>query len=94
LNPHIFIVIRKGTPVEMPWVEGVAAVLQAWYGGNESGKAVADVLFGDVNPSGELSLSFPWRVEDNPAALNDISEAGRTLCGEDFNIGYRYYGLW
>ncbi|KAL1306300.1 hypothetical protein AAFC00_004384 [Neodothiora populina] len=90
-NPKTVVVMQSGTPVEMPWLEQVPALLQAWYGGNETGNGIADVLFGDVNPSGHLSLSFPVHNEDNPAFLNYRSEAGRVLYGEDVYIGYRYY---
>jgi beta-glucosidase len=65
--------------------------VQAWYGGNETGNCIADVLFGDYNPSGKLSLSFPKRLQDVPAFLNFRTEAGRTLYGEDVYVGYRYY---
>lgn len=92
-NPRTAVVIQSGTPVEMPWVHKVPALLQAWYGGNETGNGIADVLFGDVNPSGKLSLSFPIKTEDNPAFLNYRSEAGRVLYGEDVYIGYRYYEM-
>lgn len=90
-NPRTAVVIQSGAPVEMPWVSKVPALLQAWYGGNETGNGIADVLYGDVNPSGKLSLTFPVRTEDNPAFLNYRSEAGRVLYGEDVYIGYRYY---
>lgn len=90
-NPRTVVVLQSGTPVSMPWLSDVPALLQAWYGGNETGNGLADVLFGDVNPSGKLSLSFPRRVEDNPAFLNYRSEAGRVLYGEDVYVGYRYY---
>lgn len=92
-NPKTAVVIQSGTPVEMPWLSKVPALLQAWYGGNETGNGIADVLFGDVNPSGKVSLSFPIRNEDNPAFLNYRSEAGRTLYGEDVYVGYRYYEM-
>ncbi|KAK3326451.1 glycosyl hydrolase family 3 N terminal domain-containing protein, partial [Apodospora peruviana] len=86
------VVMQSGTPVHMTsWVDKVAGVVQAWYGGNETGNVIADVLFGDANPSGKLSLSFPRGVEDNPAYLNYRAEGGRTLYGEDIYIGYRYY---
>lgn len=85
------VVNQSGTPVTMPWSEKVGAIVQAWYGGNETGNAIADVLFGDVNPSGKLSLSWPRRVQDNPAFLNFRTEGGRTIYGEDIYIGYRYY---
>jgi beta-glucosidase len=75
----------------MPWVASVSGLVQAWYGGNETGNAIADILYGDVNPSGKLPLSFPVCVEDNPAYLNYRSERGRVLYGEDIFIGYRFY---
>lgn len=69
----------------------MAAVVQAWYGGNETGNAIADVLFGDVNPSGKLPLSFPVLNSDNPAFLNYRPEHGRVLYDEDIYVGYRFY---
>ena len=90
-NPNTVVVMQSGAPVEMPWVGSVRGLVQAWYGGNETGNAIADILFGDVNPSGKLCLSFPRRVADNPAFLNLRAENGRTLYGEDVYIGYRYY---
>ncbi len=90
-NPNTVIVMQSGTPVSMPWIEEIPGLIQAWYGGNETGNAIADILFGDVNPSGKLPLSFPKRVQDNPAYLNYRSQRGRTLYGEDIYIGYRYY---
>jgi len=90
-NPSTAVVLQSGTPVEMPWLSKVPAVLQAWYGGNETGNGIADVVFGDVNPCGKTSLSFPIKNEDNPAFLNYRSEAGRVLYGEDVYVGYRYY---
>ncbi|KAI4592667.1 hypothetical protein KJ359_010569 [Pestalotiopsis sp. 9143b] len=90
-NPNTAVVLQSGTPVEMPWIQDVSAVVQAWYGGNETGNTIADVVFGDVNPSGKLSLSFPVRGQDNPAFLNYRTEGGRVLYGEDVYVGYRYY---
>ncbi|KAF2098736.1 putative beta-glucosidase I [Rhizodiscina lignyota] len=90
-NPNTVVVQQSGTPVFMPWAKNAPAILQAWYGGNETGNAIADILFGAVNPSGKLSLSFPIRNEDNPAFLHQSSEAGRTWYGEDIYVGYRYY---
>lgn len=90
-NPNTAVVMQSGTPVCMPWIDEVPALVHAWYGGNETGNAIADVIFGTVNPSGKLSLSFPVRNEDNPAFLNFRSERGRALYGEDVYIGYRFY---
>ncbi|KAI9737341.1 MAG: hypothetical protein M1834_009495 [Cirrosporium novae-zelandiae] len=90
-NPNAAVVMQSGTPVTMPWASKVKALVHAWYGGNEGGNAIADVLFGDVNPNGKLSLSWPKRVQDNPAYLHFRSENGRVLYGEDVYVGYRYY---
>ncbi|KAL4937728.1 hypothetical protein BDV06DRAFT_226699 [Aspergillus oleicola] len=90
-NPNTVVVMQTGTPMEMPWLESTAAVIQAWYGGNETGNCIADVLFGDSNPSGKLPVTFPKRLQDVPSFLNFRTEAGRTLYGEDVYLGYRYY---
>ncbi|KAJ4357611.1 beta-glucosidase [Didymosphaeria variabile] len=90
-NSNTVVVNQSGTPVSMPWIQEVPALVQAWFGGIETGNAIADILFGDINPSGKLPLSFPIRNEDNPAFLNQRSERGRMLYGEDIYVGYRFY---
>ena len=90
-NPNTVVVMQSGTPVGMPWVSSVKGLIHAWYGGNETGNAIADVLFGNVNPCAKLPLSFPKRVQDNPAFLNYVTERGRVLYGEDVYVGYRWY---
>ena len=75
----------------MPWIGKVAAVLEAWYTGQECGNAIADVLFGDVTPSGKLSQTFPELLEDNPAYINYPGENGKVHYGENLFVGYRYY---
>jgi hypothetical protein len=50
VNPNTAVVVQSGTPVTMPWIDNANAICHAWYGGNETGNAIADVLFGDVNP--------------------------------------------
>ena len=90
-NPNTAIVIQSGTPVSMPWADKAKTVLQAWFGGNETGNGIADVIFGDTNPSAKLPLTMPRRVQDNPAYLNYRSEGGRVLYGEDVYVGYRHY---
>lgn len=90
-NPNTVVVIQSGTPVTMPWAMNSKALLQAWFGGNECGNGIADVLYGDVNPSAKLPLTFPVRLQDNPSYLNFRSERGRVLYGEDVYVGYRFY---
>ncbi|KAF2827691.1 beta-glucosidase precursor [Ophiobolus disseminans] len=90
-NPNSVIVMQSGTPVTMPWADKAKAIVHAWYGGNEVGNGISDVLFGQVNPSGKLPLTFPQRLRDNPTYLNYRSEGGRVLYGEDVYVGYRYY---
>src|SRR5439155_9320786 len=90
-NPNTVVVLQTGSPIAMPWLDRVAAVLQAWYPGQECGNAIADVLFGAVNPSGKLPQTFPVRLEDNPAYINYPGENGRVRYGERIFVGYRYY---
>jgi beta-glucosidase len=90
-NPNTAVVIQSGTPVALPFLDSTPALLQAWYGGNETGNAIADIIFGNVNPSAKLPLSFPKRIEDNPAFLSFRSERGRVIYGEDVYMGYRWY---
>ncbi|KAE9375366.1 glycoside hydrolase family 3 protein [Stipitochalara longipes BDJ] len=90
-NSSTVVVMQSGTPVAMPWASSVKGLVHAWYGGNETGNAIADVLFGNVNPSAKLPLSFPKRLQDNPAFLNYRTERGRALYGEDVYVGYRWY---
>jgi len=90
-NPSTVVVIQSGTPVSMPFLSTTPALLHAWYGGNETGNAIADIIFGNVNPSAKLPLSFPKRIQDNPAFLSFRSERGRAIYGEDVYVGYRWY---
>jgi len=85
------VVLNAGSAVEMPWIDKVPAVVQLWYDSQEQGNALADVLFGDVNPSGRLPTTFPVRLEDNPAFINYPGENGRVRYGEGIFVGYRYY---
>jgi len=65
-NPRTMVVLETGTAVTMPWLEKVSGVLEVWYGGSKGADAVANVLFGDVNPSGKLPMTFPRSEEDLP----------------------------
>ncbi len=89
-NPRTIVVLNAGSPVEMPWVEQIPAILEAYYPGQEGGNAVARVLLGEVNPSGRLTVTFPKRLEDTPAYIN--YPGGReVMYGEGIFVGYRYY---
>lgn len=65
-NPHTIVVLETGSPVTMPWSDQVSGILEAWYAGEKGADAVANVLFGEVNPSGKLPLTFPRSVADLP----------------------------
>ncbi len=90
-NKNTIVVLNVGSPVEMPWVDKVPAVLQLWYDSQEQGNALADILFGDETPSGKLPTTFPVRLEDNPAYINYPGENGKVRYGEGIFVGYRYY---
>ncbi|GAA5891753.1 hypothetical protein JCM6882_006195 [Rhodosporidiobolus microsporus] len=90
--PNAIIVNQSGSAVAFPWVDQASTLLQAWFGGNECGRGVADVLFeGGVNPSGRLPLSFPHKIEDCTAHLNWGAESGKVTYGESIFVGYRGY---
>jgi beta-glucosidase len=92
-NPKTVVVIKSGSAILMPWIDSVAAVLEAWYPGEEDGNAVADVLVGKVNPSGKLPLTFPRSAEDtlasNPQQYPGVD--GTVHYSEGLAVGYRGY---
>jgi beta-glucosidase len=90
-NPKTVVVLQTGGPVTMPWLADVAAVLEAWYPGQECGNAIADVLFGKADPGGRLPQSFPVRLEDNPAFPNYPGANGKVRYEEGIFVGYRHY---
>ena len=93
-NPRTVVVLLGGGPMELgSWLSKVPAVLQAWYPGMEGGNALAAVLFGDVNPSGRLSCSFPKRLEDSPAHAmgNYPGKDGVVRYEEGLLVGYRWF---
>jgi beta-glucosidase len=91
VNPRTIVVNISGSPVSMPWASEIASIAQAWYGGNEAGNGIADVLFGDFNPSGKLPISWPHDESYTPSFLNFGSVQGRCIYGEDVYVGYKYY---
>jgi len=90
-NPNTVVVLHNGSPVEMPWIDDVKAVLEAYLGGQAVGFATVRVLFGDVNPSGHLAETFPKKLSDNPSYLYYGGEGNRTEYREGVFVGYRYY---
>lgn len=92
VQPNTVVVLNNGAPVAMSaWIDDVAAVLESYMMGQAGGLAVADVLFGRVNPSGKLAETFPLKLTDTPARINWPGEAGAVRYGEGLFIGYRYY---
>ena len=95
-----FVVVNiSGSPVSMPWADKADAIVQGWYGGTESGNALADVLTGKVNPSGKLPFSVPFKYEDGPIKTESqypgVKQEGdqywQTHYSEGVYIGYRWY---
>jgi len=92
VQPRTVVVLNNGAPVAMSeWIDDVAAVLESWMMGQAGGMAIADVLFGRVNPCGKLAETFPLKLSDTPAHLNWPGGAGEVRYGEGLFIGYRYY---
>ena len=91
VNPNTVVVLHNGSPVEMPWLPKVKAVLEAYLGGQAVGLATVQILFGDVNPSGHLAETFPIKLSDNPSYLFYGGEKNDTDYREGIFVGYRYY---
>jgi beta-glucosidase len=92
VQPNTIVILNNGAPVALgDWFDAAAAVVEAWMMGQAGGGAIADVLFGRVNPSGKLAETFPQRLIDTPAYLNYPGENGVVRYGEGLFIGYRYY---
>ncbi|MFM8855902.1 MAG: glycoside hydrolase family 3 protein [Actinomycetota bacterium] len=91
VNPRTIVLVNTGAPVSMDWAEDVPAALQIWFGGQEMGSAVADVLFGDQDPGGRLPTTIPERIEHTPSFGNFPGEHGQIRYGEGLLIGHRWY---
>jgi beta-glucosidase len=96
-NSNTVVVLVNGSPVAVdPWIGFVPAVLEAWYGGQEAGTVIADILFGDTNPSGKLPLTFPGKISDSPAHASQKSFPGdmkklKVFYDEGIYVGYRHF---
>ncbi len=91
VQPNTVVVLQNGSAIAMPWANQVKGILESWLGGQGGGAAIANVLFGRVNPSGKLTETFPQKLEDTPAFLNFPGENRRVSYGEGLFVGYRYY---
>jgi beta-glucosidase len=90
--PNAIIVNHSGSPMEMPWVRQAKTLIQYGYSGMEGGNALAAVLFGDVNPSGKLPHTCPFKLADTPAAASPEAYNGtNSVYAEGIFIGYRWY---
>jgi beta-glucosidase len=89
VNDRTIVVVNAGSPVAMPWIDDVAAVVIPFFGGMEMGDAVADVLLGEADPGGRLPITFPRRLEDAPALAHYAPVDGVQRYAEGFAIGYR-----
>lgn len=95
VNKNLVVVLCTGNAVEMPWIKDVPAIIQNWYLGSEAGNALANILSGDVNPSGKLPFSFPKKIEDNAAhsfgAASVPGTGKKQEYLEDILVGYRWF---
>ena len=85
------ICLTAGSPVEMPWVEKADTVLWTWYAGMEGGNAFADILFGNISPSGHLPFTMPYKYEDSPVARYGEYDAVDEYYYDDIYVGYKGY---
>ncbi len=94
-NPHSVVVLQNGGPQVMPWLSAVSAVLEAWFPGQRGGEAIANLLFGKVNPSGKLPMTFPASVRDLPRPFipgdPNATAPFDVPFSEGFNVGYKWY---
>ena len=92
-NARTIVILKTGGPVLMPWLGQVPAVLEVWYPGEEDGNVVADLIFGDVNPSGKLPMTFPQAAADVPAHTPEQYPGvdGTATYSEKMQVGYRWY---
>ena len=91
VNPNTVVVLSGGASVEMPWADEVPAILNAFLTGQASASAVCDILFGDVNPSGKLSETYPYALEDNSSYNYFPGTPVSVEYREGIYVGYRYY---
>jgi beta-glucosidase len=91
VNPRTIVVVNAGSPVTMPWVDDVAAVMQVWFPGEEFGDALADMLLGVHEPGGRLPITIPVQLSDTPAFRHHPGRDGLAVYEEGLFIGHRWY---
>jgi len=95
MNKNLTVILCSGNAVEMPWLSQVPALVQAWYLGSEAGNAIANIVSGEINPSGKLPFSFPKKLTDNAAhSFGQVSYPGdgkKQEYKEDILVGYRWF---
>lgn len=90
VQQNIIVVLHNGSAVEMPWINDVKGLVEAYLGGQAVGQAEANILYGNVNPSGKLAETLPIKLEDNPSYLN-FGDGDKVEYNEGVFVGYRYY---
>jgi beta-glucosidase len=90
-HPRVVVVLSNGSPVEMPWEPQVAAILEGYLGGQAGAGAIADIVYGEVNPSGKLGETFPLHLEDNPFHVYFPGGPDTVEYRESIYVGYRYF---
>jgi beta-glucosidase len=91
VNSRTVVVVNAGSPIAMPWAADVPAILMGWFGGQEFGAALAEVLTGAVDPGGRLPTTMPLHLEHNPSYGNFPGDNGAVRYGESVLVGYRWY---
>ncbi len=91
VHSKVVVLLANGSPIEMPWLEKTQAVVESYLAGQAGASALADLLVGDLNPSGKLAESFPFRLEDNPSYLHFPGKSEHVYYAEGLFVGYRYY---
>jgi len=91
IQPHCVVVLHNGSPIEMPWLDSVKGLVEAYLAGQATGGAIMDILSGKVNPSGKLAETFPLRLQDNPSYINFPGDSEKVEYREGLFVGYRYY---
>lgn len=91
VNNNVVVVLNNGAPVAMPWVDEVAAIIEAYLPGQAIGQVIPAILTGAINPSGKLAETFPRKLSDTPSYLNFPGTINDVYYGEGIYVGYRYY---